>query len=186
MELFSYVSGLIAMIFIVSSYFLKNKKLYLLFQGIGIVFLILSYFFIAEFFAMIGLAIGLLRCLIYFLYEQNGKTAPLFFAVCISFMTLASYFIVNVGIQKTGKGEDILYLTALIGYAFTFRIQSLRLMRWLTLIPNALSIVYGFVISATPFVIVSYAFELGANALAIWKDRDKKLYAKEIKTPNKE
>ena len=166
----SFVSGMVAMLFIVSSYFLKNKKLYLLFQGIGIVFLIISYFFISEFFAMIGLAIGLFRCLVYFCYEQNGKTAPLFFAVCISCMTVASYFIVNLGIQKTGKWEDILYLAALIGYAFTFRIRNMLAMLWLTLIPTTLSILYNVFIAATPFVIVSYAFELSANVFAIWKN----------------
>jgi len=170
----SFIAGLIAMLFIVSSYFLKNKKAYLLFQGIGIVFLILSYFFIFQFFAMLGLAVGLLRCLVYFLYEERGKSAPILFAVCFSVMTVAVYLIVNVGVQKTNKPEDILYLSALIGYAFTFRIRNLKIMRLTTLIPNALSIIYGIVISATPFVIVSYAFELGANALAIWKDRDKK------------
>ena len=121
----SFIAGLVAMVFIVTSYFLNQKKLYLLFQGIGIVFLILSYFFIGKFFAMLGLFVGLLRCIVYFLYEEKNRKIPLFFAFCFSIMTLACYFIVNVGIQKSADITDILYLSALIGYAFTFRIGDL-------------------------------------------------------------
>ena len=178
----SFIAGLIAMIFVVSSYFLKNKKLYLFSQGLGIVFLIISFFFISEFFATVGLVVGLLRCLVYFLYEEKGKTAPIFFALCFSVMTVAVYFIVNVAVLKTNKPADIINLAALIGYAFATRIPNFRLMRWVALIPNVLSLTYCVVIAATPFVITSYFFELSANVFSIWKNRrtnEKNLLSKE-------
>ena len=147
-ETLAFIVSFIAMVLIAASYFFKKKEKYLLFQLLGIVFLMLSYFFTGEFFAMIGLGIAIMRTLVFFLYEKKEKTAPLL---------------------RTAKPADIIYLSALFGYAFVFRIRNIKTVRFAVLIPTTLSIVYNVVIEAVPFVIISYAFELGANIVSIFK-----------------
>ncbi|MBO5754430.1 MAG: YgjV family protein, partial [Clostridia bacterium] len=61
------ITSFFAMSFVVTSYFMKKKEKYLLFQFLCIVFLIISYFFTEQFFAMVGLVIGLGRTLTFFL-----------------------------------------------------------------------------------------------------------------------
>ena len=165
----SMIVSFIAMSLITISYFLKRKSLYLSFQASGIVFLILSFLFTEQFFAMLGLTIGLARTVTFFLYEKKDKDAPLYLSILFSVLTIAVYFIVNFGVLKTAKPLDILYLVGLVFYAFTFRIRNLKTMRYVTVVPTLLNVLYSVLIYSTPFVIISYAFECGANLLAILK-----------------
>ena len=178
-EQWSFIISLLAMLLIASSYFFKKKSFYLVFQSIGIVFLAISYLLQKEYFAMIGLSIALGRSLVYFLYEYKDKQSPLAWAFVFSGASVACYFIINLGILGETRLYDIIYLAGLIGYAFIFRIRNLELMRYLTTIPTALSILYNILIGALPFVCISYTFELGANLLSIGKyhlyDKKKKI-----------
>ena len=65
------IASFIAMAFVILSYFVKKKAYYLLFQLLCIVCLIISYFFSLQFFAMIGLAVGLFRTITFFVYEKK-------------------------------------------------------------------------------------------------------------------
>ena len=174
--------SLIAMLLISSSYFYKKKSLYLLFQALGMVFLVLSYLLTGEYFAMIGLGIGLARALTFFAYEKADKEAPLVWVFAFSALTVFAYVVVNLCILQTVKPLDIIYLLGLIGYIVVFRIRNLNLVRYLALIPTALSLLYNVLIVAVPFVIVSYAFELAAALAAIvkyrffTKDKEESLY----------
>ena len=71
------IFSILALIFVCISYFVKNKMLYLLFQFLCIIGLILAYFFSLEFVAMIGLSIGMCRTLTFFLYERKNNNAPI-------------------------------------------------------------------------------------------------------------
>ena len=165
----SMTASLIALALIVCSYFISKKILYLILQGIGIVFLILSYLFVEEYFAMISLSIGLGRTVVYFVYEKKNKNAPIVLAFLISALTISSYFIVNLWILKTAKLLDIIYLISLCFYAFTFRIRNLKTMMYVVIIPTALAVIYNVAITAPIFSILSYSFELTANLFAIVK-----------------
>ncbi|MBR2340995.1 MAG: YgjV family protein [Clostridia bacterium] len=180
----SFIAGLFAMALIVISYFTDKKTLYLILQASSIVFLILSYLFISEFFAMVGLSVGLGRALTFFVYENKNKPAPLWLSFLFSALTLLAYVIVNVVILKNYEIWDVLYLTALIFYAFTFRIRNLSVLRLVTIIPTGLSVVYGFGISATAFVIISYIFEFLANLFAIIKQNILPKYKSKYKIQN--
>lgn len=168
-EQWAFIVSLLAMLWIAASYFFKKKSLYLVFQGAGMVFLILSYLLTGEYFAMIGLGIGLARALTYFAFEIHNKRASIFFPFLFSGLSIAAYFIINLGILHTAKPVDIIYLIGLVGYAFIFWIRDLKTVRYLVTIPTALSILYNVLISAVPFVIISYSFELAANLIAIAK-----------------
>ena len=163
------IASFIAMSFVVSSYFVKKKSLYLIFQASCIFFLIVSYFFTAQFFAMIGLAIGLARALIFFAYEKNDKVAPLWVALAISFVTLASYFIINFGILKSAQPYDVLCLLSLVLYAFIFRVRDLKKVRFLMLAPTILSLLFNTLTHAALFASLTYVFELTANVVSIFR-----------------
>ena len=160
------IASFVAMLLIASSYFFKKKELYLLFQAIGMVFLGLNYFFTLEFFAMLGVAVGLFRALIFFFYEKKNKLAPIFWAYLCAGLTLAAYFIVN---WNSLKPLDIIYMVSLILYAFIFLIRDLKLMRFTVLAPNFLAVLYNVLLKATPFAVLTYAFELVANLVSILK-----------------
>ena len=163
------IASFIAMSLVILSYFTRKKERFLLFQSLCIVFLIVSYFFTAQFFAMAGLAVGLFRALIYFAYEKKGRLAPLFMPFLLSGMTLASYFIINFAILGTSDPLDVLCLTSLVCYAFIFRVRNLKLVRFLMLAPTLLSVLFNLLTEAAFFTFLSYLFELGANVVSIFK-----------------
>lgn len=175
-DVLAQIVSFFALAWIVASYFV-SKKNYLLFQAIGMVCLILSYLFKGNFFAMIGIGLGLLRALVFYAYEKYEKEAPIILSFVFAGLVVCAYFIVNVGIQKTGKCEDILYVISLAFYAFTFRIRDRKRLLYTTLIPTSLALIYNIVCYATVFVVFTYAFELVANVVAIFKfyfDKNKK------------
>lgn len=73
----------------------------------------------------------------------------------------------NLWILGTAKPIDIIYLGSLCLYAFTFRIRNLKTMRYVVVAPNSLAVVYNIAITAPIFTVLSYAFELTANIIAI-------------------
>ena len=91
------IASFIAMVFVIFSYFTIKKQRFLLFQSLCIVFLIVSYFFTVQFFAMVGLVIGLLRAVSYFAYERQGRAAPLWVPFGLCLLTALSYAVINLG-----------------------------------------------------------------------------------------
>lgn len=163
------IMSFIAMALLICGYFFKDRLYFLLFQCLGIVFLILSYLFDGLYFAMIGLTVGLARTFTYFLYERKRTRAPVSFAVLFCMLTIAAYAVVNLWILKNPAPVDIINLAALCGYAILFRIKDVKLMRYLILLPTALSVLYNILCGAAVFVAISYAFEITANIYAIIK-----------------
>ena len=165
----AFIVSFIAMVLIACSYFFKQKRLFLRFQALGIIFLILSYLFTGEYFAMVGIAVGLGRTLAFYAYEKRDKNAPIFVSFLFSGLTLLAYFTVNFWVLKTAKPLDTIYLVALIINAFIMRIRNLKILRLTVLVPTLLCIVYNIVCNAVVFVIISYSFELCANIVSIFK-----------------
>ena len=168
-DVLAYTVSFIAMTLVASSYFFTKKEWYLLLQSSGIVFLILSYLLTGEYFAMLGLGVGLARTITFFAYEKKDKIAPLWLAVLFAFLTVLAYGIVNLCILQTAKPVDILYLISLVGYAFVFRIREVKTVRFASILPTVLAVAYNVAVGAVPFVIVSYSFELAAIILSIFK-----------------
>lgn len=165
----SLIASFIAMCFVVMSYFVRKKEFYLLYQLLCIVFLIISYFFNLQFFAMVGLFIGGLRTLIFFIYEKLDKRAPIYIAYILAGLTIASYVIINVIIVKNSQPLDILCLLALVSYVFIFRIRNLKIVRFTILAPTILSILFNSLTGAALFATLTYVFELTANVISIFK-----------------
>lgn len=163
------IASFIAMAFVVMAYFVKKKAYYLLCELLCIVFLVISYFFTVQFFAMIGLAVGLFRTITFFVYENKDQQAPIAWAFLFSGLTVASYFIVNYGILKTAQPLDVLCVLSLVMYAFIFRIRNLKIVRFTMLIPTILSILFNVLTSAALFTTLTYVFEFFANVVTIFK-----------------
>ena len=183
-EQWAFAVSIVVMLVMCSSYFFKKKSLYLAVQGVGITLLMVAYILWKEYFAMVGLVIGLIRMLVYLWYERKDKHAPIWWAIALSAAGVASYLIINLWILKNAKPVDIIYLVGLVAYAFIFRIRSLNLVRYLVLIPTALSILYNALLGAgTIMVVLSYAFEMCANLVSIAKYHlyDKKKTEIEVK-----
>ena len=168
-KVLSLIASFIALVFVVCSYFVRKKSMYLMFQSLCIIFLIVSYFFNLQFFAMIGVTIGLGRTLTFYLFERKGKRAHILFSFLFSALTIASYFIVNFWILGDAKPLDILCLLALVGYAFIFRIRNLKVVRFAMIIPTVLSILFNVLTHAALFATLTYSFELLANIVSIFK-----------------
>ena len=168
-EIAAFIVSFIAMVLVASSYFFKKKSLYLSVQALGMFGIALSYLFTKEFFAMIGMAISLVRTLTYSAFERKDKETPIWFAFVFLFAGIAGYFIVNFGILHTAKPLDIVYLITLALYGFIFRVRNLKFVRFAMLLPLLLSVVYNLFANATIFVVISYAFEFCASVVAIFK-----------------
>ena len=144
-----------ALIYVAASFFVKRYN--------RAIFLQLSIF------VNLGLIIGLARSLSFYYYEKNDKEAPLYLAIILSLLTLASYFIINLWILGDAKPVDVLCLVALVSYVFIFRIRDIKKVRFLMLAPTALSILFNVLSSAAIFATLTYVFELSANVISILK-----------------
>ncbi len=168
-ETLALIVSFFAMVLIAASYFVRNKNAYLVFQASGIVGLILSYLFLEKFFATVGLTIGLGRTLVYFAYEKKDKLAPLVVPIIVSFLTISSYCIIDLGILKEANAWDILLLVGYVCYAFAFRIRDMKTLRIFMLVPTVLSLSYNIIVQAAFFTCLAYVFELGANIVSYVK-----------------
>ena len=162
----STIIGFIAMAFAITSYFLKNKSLFLIAQAGAILFLAVSCLFIEQYYAMISYAIGLLRVFTFYMYEKANKNPPYYIILMFIALFVIFYVLVNVVILKTFKPIDIILMVANVMYTYAFSIRNLTLMRHIFAIPLVLSIIYYLLINGTAFVIISYSFELCANLTA--------------------
>ena len=163
----SYVASFFALVIIMYSYFANNKKYYLLYQCLGIICLITSYLFISRYFATISMLVALIRTLTFGIFEYKNKIAPIFYSYLFVFLTILTYFIINVIYLKIFSWLDILHVIALCFYAFTFRIRNLKKMRRVILMPNVLEVLYNLIMFAPLFTTLSYLFELLSNVVAI-------------------
>ncbi len=167
----SLIAGGFTLGFMVTSYLFKSKRMYLLFQALGLVCMFISYLFIHEFFAMIALTVSLSRTVTFFWYENKNKSAPVALAFLFAALTVCAFGVVNIIILKTAKPLDILYLCAQVMYSFMFRIRDIKLFRNLVIIPHVLAIAYNVLLRNAPFVAASYGFELVADVYAIVRQR---------------
>ena len=165
----SLASGLIAMLFVFASYMVSKKTGFLITQTVAIIFLSLSYLFVEQYFAMIGMAFAAIRTVVYYLLERKNKAPSFVLKSLFAFLSVLSYFVVNIIILESARYLDLLFLIANIMYAYLFGIRDLNLLRYLFLIPTAMVSVYNVIAPASLFVIISYIFEFVVNVIGIIK-----------------
>ena len=87
----SLIAGLIAMCFVITSYFVPRKKDYLLLQATALFLLSCSYLFLEEYFATVAYVVSLIRVVIYYLFEKNGKGTPIYIKLFLFFRGVAQW-----------------------------------------------------------------------------------------------
>jgi hypothetical protein len=179
----STIIGFVAMVFAMSSYFVKKKSVFLIAQAGAILSLAFSCLFIVQYYAVVSYVLGLIRVGVFYLYERKGKSAPNWLIATFVGLYMLFYVIVNIVILQTFNALDILLLIANVFFTVAFSIRNLTLVRYIFLLPLAISVVYYVLIpGGSLFVIISYSFELLANAVAIlYNSKFVYMYVKKIK-----
>ncbi len=179
----STIIGFVAMVFAMSSYFVKKKSVFLVAQAGAILSLAFSCLFIVQYYAVVSYVLGLIRVGVFYLYERKGKSAPNWLIATFVGLYMLFYVIVNIVILQTFNALDILLLIANVFFTVAFSIRNLTLVRYIFLFPLAISVVYYVLIpGGSLFVIISYSFELLANAVAIlYNSKFVYMYVKKIK-----
>ena len=175
----SQLAGIATAIMMIISYFFKSKKSYLLCQTLGLCCMFFSYLFGNGYFAMIALTVSLSRTLVFFMYENKNRNAPIYLSFLFAGLTLFAYFLVNYIVLKTARPVDTLYLAAQIMYAYIFRIRNINFVRYSIIVPHCLAILYNLLLDGMMFVALSYTFELLADLYAIFKERRAKKQQKQ-------
>lgn len=170
MKTVSFIMSTIALVLFCASYFFNSKKKYLTLQLIGNVFLSVSYFFMAAYFTMISVAIGIIRGLVCYTYEKKNKSVPILVIIGLCLATVSSYIIVNyVALKGTSSPWDILYMIASCMYAVTFAMRNIKLMRYVILIPHSCAVMYNLLVKAPISSAISYGIEFVITVIAIIK-----------------
>jgi len=163
----SLICGFIGMAFAVSSYFVRKKTMFLTCQAGAVIALALSCLFIEQYFAVVSYFISIVRIWVYYIRERQNKPTQNWVKCIFGGLVIVSYVIINIVILQDFKLLDVMFMIAGVMYAFVFGIRNLMVMRYVFLIPTIMTLIYYVLINATVFVIISYAFELCANIVAI-------------------
>ena len=136
--IFSQITGIIALIFVCISYFCKNKSTFLVLQVFADVFYASSYLIINIQVAGIITIISSIRCIAFFICEKTNRHRISYFLLPVF---LANYLIVTICFWQ-GYGDIIPLLTCIL-FTISYISKNTQTIRFLTLIPNAILIVYN-------------------------------------------
>lgn len=163
----SFLTSTVALVLYSLSYFFNSKKRYLILQLSGNFFLSVSYMLLGAYFTMAAVLIGIARGLICYAYEARDKRVPTYCIVGLCMASITCYVVINRILLSEASVWDSLYLFASCMYAVTFAIRNLRVMRYLTLLPHAASVLYNLLIKAPLSSAISYGIELVVTVVAI-------------------
>lgn len=167
-ETISTIIGFVAMLFAMSSYFVKNKSLFFIAQAGAILALAFSCLFLVQYYAVASYFLALLRVGVFYLYEWKGKKVPSITVALFAFLYIVFYFIINVAILNQFNKLDVILLIANMLFTVAFSIRNLMLLRYVFLIPLTMTLIYFCLMPGSSlFVKISYAFEILASSVAI-------------------
>lgn len=167
----SLLAGLVAIIFVIASYLVTKKSRFLTCQTLAILFLSVSYLFVEQYFAMVGMVFSVVRTIVYFVLETKNKAPNFWLKTLFGLLSVFAYVVINLVILKNARYIDLLFLSANVMYSYLFGIRDLKLLRFLMLVPTAVTSIYNVIAPASLFVIISYIFEFFANVVGIIKAR---------------
>ena len=133
----SQVFGGIALILVSISYF-QSKRIFLVFQIVSNLFYAGGFLVSFSLVAGINTCISILRIIVIYLYEKNGKTIPWY--LILTFFIL--YII--VGIVFFNNYWDIVPVITSIVTTFAMIMKDMLVVNYLLLLPNFLLVIYNF------------------------------------------
>lgn len=167
MDELAFVLSATALVLYSASYFFNSKKQYLILQVCGNAFLSLSYCVLGAYFTMVSVILGIVRGLVFYVYEKKDKKAPISVVLGLCALTVLSYLIINCLIVPQHSPWDIIYLIASLMYVITLAIRNISVMRYTVLIPHSCAVLYNILIKAPISSAISYGIELLVTVVAI-------------------
>lgn len=131
------IFGGIALILVVISYFINNKKKFLLLQIIANLFYGLSFAVNSALVAGLNTFISILRVLVLYLYEKKHKEPPIYLILIFS----VGYIIIGIIFFK--NYYDIIVIITPILFTIAMWVKNMQLVRYLMLFPNAILVFYA-------------------------------------------
>lgn len=168
------VMGGIALILTIISYFFVDKRNFFVFNIIANVFYALSFIFSSALVAGINTLISIVRIIILYYYEKKQKTSPIY----LIFIFIICYL--TIGIIFFKDYYDIIVIITPILFTIAMSMKNMQAIRYMSLLPNALLIVYAVVNQVYTSALLDL-LELIAIIIAIIK-----FYKKEKFTNNNE
>ena len=167
-ETISTIIGFVAMLFAMSSYFVRKKSSFLIAQAGAILSLAFSCLFIVQYYAVASYFLALIRVGVFYLFERKEKKVPILMILLFVILYVVFYYIVNVVILNQFNRLDVVLLIANILLTVAFSIRNLILLRYIFLIPLIMILTYFCLMTdSSLFIKISYAFEIVASAVAI-------------------
>ncbi len=131
------ISGIIALILVAISYFVKLKPTFLTLQMVADVFYAGSFFAVDAYVGGIITTISIFRCIyIYWAEKTNFK-----YTVHFLFVFIAMYVVVTIRFWQTPY--DIIALITGSMFTLSFAIKNLQVMRYVLIVPNVLILIYN-------------------------------------------
>ena len=131
------ISGIIALILVAVSYFVKLKPTFLALQMAADVFYAGSFFAVDAYVGGIITTISIFRCIyIYCAEKTNFK-----YTVHFLFVFIAMYVVVTIRFWQTPY--DIIALITGSMFTLSFAIKNLQVMRYVLIVPNILILIYN-------------------------------------------
>jgi len=131
------ILGIIALIIVAISYFLKSKSRFLMMQVVANFFYASSFFVLGAYVGAGIVAISIFRCIyLYFAEKYSFKYTRQYLLIFI-----ALYIVMTIVFWK--NAFDIMPLFTSITFTLAYTIKDLQLMRWVLIIPNSVLVVYN-------------------------------------------
>ena len=133
------VMGGIALILIIISYFFVDKRNFFVFNIIANIFYAFSFIFCSVLVAGINTLISIVRIIILYYYEKKQKPSPVY----LIFIFIICYL--TVGIIFFKDYYDVIVIITPILFAISMSMKNMQAIRYMSLLPNALLILYAIV-----------------------------------------
>lgn len=156
------ISGIIALILVAISYFVKLKPTFLTLQMVADVFYAGSFFAVNAYVGGVVTTISIFRCIYIYCAEKTNFKYTVHFLLIFILM----YIVSTIMFWQTPL--DIIPLITGSMFTFCFAIKNLQIMRCVLIIPNILIMIYNFM-STTYASALLDLIELGVLVVSIIK-----------------
>ncbi len=142
MDMIDWIFIVLSAVFIMLSYVVKKKTLYILFQTISNAILVVNYVYVQSISSAISIGIATVRFIVYCILV--GKYDDIPWWVIIAFTLAVGCF----GVCTAKQSIDYLLIVAVMIYSICYKIKELILMKIALLLPLTMLFVYAIIVEA--------------------------------------
>ncbi len=156
------VTGGIALVLVVFSYYAKRKTTFFVLQIFSNIFYGLSFIFSHSLVAGINTLISIIRIIELYYFEKSGRETPAYLIIVYSCMYIA------VGIAFYNSMYDIIPIITPIIFTVAMWMKNMQLIRYTMLLPQVALFIYAIICQAYTSALLNL-IELVAIIIAIFK-----------------